>query len=672
MGVYLMTNRRVGVALGLVTAVLFYAVATATIGNTAVTPSGFSGYATGTNVHVDALQADADGPRIVDTEVAFSAGVVNSNGLATDAPPVNEMNVSLYPEDETDADPSDPGVVAGDKAVARGSGLEVGVANSVPTTARQLVLAGEADATAPPPEEETREITTGEELQPLAYASLLRGYAQANYPEDDNPCSADPLAEGLGYAADAQLLDAAQTTGPDGRLTAPVLSTDAPNEERAVSQSRSLVYPIANGDGTFGLTSEVRETFAPITIDRGTPLPVNAGAGLVIELLGEWVFKATATGIEGDPRNGVTLGVEDTDGQPFLPEQTIIRVSQDGGATYTKVLSFQDVFGAQGDPGGLVIPVTPLVTLAIAEDPRAISDPNAVPDPEAPPTESATSSSGAADAVRLQVLFGDPVPAGSHAADLRIGHFEAAANVPAGGFRCGTTTTEPPTTTPTTDPAVTTTTTAPQGYVEICNETDNRYGSISGQFRYFFNGRSITIPANTCSAPMRVPSGWTAVRQQPRDNIAMTGCEVDPADRMRVCDPEGNRIVARVAPGGVANETVVTFINRRAEANTGSIKVCKVAGNGVKQGTEFTFNVGGRTAVVPAGPASQGGYCKILGGYEQGQNVTITEQAKSGTRVTNIQVEPAGRKVSSNNANRTTTVKPGPGYTVVTYTNAAS
>jgi hypothetical protein len=194
---------------------------------------------------------------------------------------------------------------------------------------------------------------------------------------------------------------------------------------------------------------------------------------------------------------------------------------------------------------------------------------------------------------------------------------------------------------------------------------------VSGNFRYNFAGKSITIPANTCSSPQLVPEGYTGVGQAPHAGAAMSGCTADPANRLRKCDPENNRAAVRVAPGSVSNETVLTFINRRAEADTGSVKVCKIAGSGVANGTNFTFNVGGTTVVVPAGPADQGGYCQIVGGFPQGQNVTITEAAKNGTHVSGITVEPAGRKVSSNNANRTATVKVGSGYTVASFTNAA-
>ncbi len=109
-----------------------------------------------------------------------------------------------------------------------------------------------------------------------------------------------------------------------------------------------------------------------------------------------------------------------------------------------------------------------------------------------------------------------------------------------------------------------------------------------------------------------------------------------------------------------------------SDTTTGAIKVCKIAGSGVTVGTNFTFTVGGRTVTVPAGPASQGGTCKIVGGFTRGSNVTVTEAAKAGTHVSSIKVQPLDRQVSKSTANRTATVKVARTLTVVTFTNAAN
>ena len=45
----------------------------------------------------------------------------------------------------------------------------------------------------------------------------------------------------------------------------------------------------------------------------------------------------------------------------------------------------------------------------------------------------------------------------------------------------------------------------------------------------------------------------------------------------------------------------------------GQLKVCKVAGSGVVEGTLFSFRVNGSTYSVPAGPADRNGYCILAG-----------------------------------------------------------
>src|SRR5688572_33159428 len=83
-----------------------------------ITPlAPFSGYSTGTAVHIDALQNGAN--RLSDTEVAFSGANVNSQGLGGAL--VNEMD-QAYQQATT----------AADMAAGRGSGAEQGLNTVTP------------------------------------------------------------------------------------------------------------------------------------------------------------------------------------------------------------------------------------------------------------------------------------------------------------------------------------------------------------------------------------------------------------------------------------------------------------------------------------------------------------------------------------------------------------
>ena len=120
------------------------------------------------------------------------------------------------------------------------------------------------------------------------------------------------------------------------------------------------------------------------------------------------------------------------------------------------------------------------------------------------------------------------------------------------------------------------------------------------------------------------------------------------------------------------------------------MKVCKIAGAGVAQGTPFTFDVSVDTVdglfapfttpvTVQAGPAAQGGFCQFVDGpyaptlngfgtFNQGSTVTVTERAVPGTVVTSTVANSGG---TSDPANRTATFNIIPQVTEVAFTNAA-
>ncbi|MBU6266683.1 MAG: hypothetical protein KGN34_04020 [Sphingomonadales bacterium] len=78
-----------------------------------------------------------------------------------------------------------------------------------------------------------------------------------------------------------------------------------------------------------------------------------------------------------------------------------------------------------------------------------------------------------------------------------------------------------------------------------------------------------------------------------------------------------------------------------AYAPAASLKLCKVAGDGVPVGTPTTFNatIAGatNTVAVPAGPAP-GGYCRMVGLYAEGVQADIHEIIPAHQQVTDIAV----------------------------------
>jgi hypothetical protein len=352
--------------------------------------SQFSGYSTGTAVHVDALQNGAN--RLLDTEVAFSGANVNSGGLK--AALVNEMDQAYQ---QATAEP--------DMAAGRGSGLEAGVATVTPNVngANQVNPGSTVQAFAPASTGLLTANLTTLNLDPIVNSELLRGQAQAVY--SDSVCVlGQPISSGLGYAGDAALV---------GTPTAEMIASNT--GANALSQSKSFTYLVPNSDGTYGLVTETHQILAPITI-----VPAVAGVGgLQIEFGGEWVLRSTATGKPG----GST--VEYAPVGAATPTTKVIRVM--AGTTELASITLQQILDKDGFVLTLPAPFTGVIS--IGAPPRAIGgSPTSTPELLA----NGTKAAAAVDVAQITAEL-----AGLTIADLRVGHMESMAMVPVGGIQCG-------------------------------------------------------------------------------------------------------------------------------------------------------------------------------------------------------------------------------------------
>ena len=414
----------------------------------------FSGSATGTVVHADALQVAAEGPRLADVELGFSGASTDSGGLTTGRQ--NENQVVFQP-----ARP-------GKRSYGLGSGVEIGLATSPPVTdeQQQVKLAGRSTADAPPDQSPPpKEISTGDALNPLLFADLLEGEARAAFDTTDNVTVPADMAFGRSHVANVDLVNGGTTVGPDG-FSGPLLevgaNTGGPERELSESRSRTFLEPV--GGGRYALVSETRMTIAPVTIGMASD---STDDDVTIEVLGEWVLRLRATG-----QGPATLQYGPAD-PPADSSTPVVRIFQ--GNQLVEGLALQDLLGQPG----LVVDASPLLRLAVGEDPRAIAAPGNTPDSTSSPTLTSTGGSATLDVVSLQVLLPDTGDA-PRLADVRLGHMEVRAAVPAGGIRAcvgaagstttiGATTTSAPAgggATTTTTPAAggaPTTTTAPAG-----------------------------------------------------------------------------------------------------------------------------------------------------------------------------------------------------------------
>ena len=366
-----------------------------------VTPGDAAAYGTGTVIHADALR---QGPHaLVDLDVAFSGSAFSSAAPAQAY--TNEVSRLVTPK------------LAANAAHGRGTALELGIGSD------PVPLIGQLSETSAPPSTALVQKVVGPLGVPgVLSADLLRSQSRSKA-QPGGCVLGDDQSYGLGSVLNLTVLNG-------------LLTTSAHPPMREVSQSATTTRIVPGSDpGRLGLKSETRQTIAPVTFFRGTP------AQFSVEVLGEWALRATADGAKGS----VSYGPLTTS-----PETPVLRVLGDHGQVLGQLTTQQVPLLGQK---GLEIVVPGVAEVVIGEDPRAIGG-----DAASSPTIEATQASAAVDVVRVKLLSGS-------AADVRIGHMEAAVAVPAGGVQCPGlqvgNTVEPPSVTPGGDFVYTVTVTNP-------------------------------------------------------------------------------------------------------------------------------------------------------------------------------------------------------------------
>lgn len=373
-----------------------------------VSEAEFDAYATGAAIHAEGLEQptlqDPTSFRVVDSEVAFSGATVDSTGL--NGAKYNEYGALVQPEKGTS------------NSYGRGYGLDVAITSEGGTDDPLLRFAGLAEATAPPTEGPVINEIGPVDADPLAYASVLRGGAYAAWEEPDPCIIGRNFSSGLGYAAETELVDQDGAADETASLEQPVLSTGAGDEAAVRSLSRNYLDGQVNAQGepagnALALVAETRQEIAPVTFFEGTPNQFT------IEVL-PVALRAHA----GGTAESSFLHYGPADESPNTPVVRITTVDDQGNEVVEGEFTTQQVFGDEG----LIIEALPLAEIAIGEDPRAIGG-----GAETQPTVTPTTVSGAVDVVRVRLLSDDGT---GEASEVRIGHMEVAATVPAGGLTC--------------------------------------------------------------------------------------------------------------------------------------------------------------------------------------------------------------------------------------------
>ena len=356
------------------------------VGQTLAT-APFSGYGSGDVIAVNALTLGDT--QVAGLRAAASGGNVNSAATGLTAR-VNEFGQNVGP------------ARADRNAYGRGAAVEAGVLTNTPqpVDVNQIIVSGLAEAYAPPPSPLVR-AAIDIPVNPTLFARTGAGEAQATFDPVICPVG-KPITFGRGFVENLELLGTGNED--DGSIAAPLLGTSVTEgTNRATTQSRTVTYVIANGDGTFGLVSETRQTLAPITLNLGL-------TSVIIEVAGEFGLRTVATG-KPDGASVTHLG------DPLLTISTVT-----AGVTVPVLgpVALSQLIG----PGGLGLPVIPGLTLTLGGRPRALNGAFGTPPQTA---ADGTSASGAIDLLRLAAL---------DLADIGLFHMEGQVQVPAGGFRC--------------------------------------------------------------------------------------------------------------------------------------------------------------------------------------------------------------------------------------------
>lgn len=208
--------------------------------------------------------------------------------------------------------------------------------------------------------------------------------------------------------------------------------------------------------------------------------------------------------------------------------------------------------------------------------------------------------------------------------------------------------------------------------LKICKVDGSSDGSLLGKlFTFTANGTSMTVPAGpapggTCVMdPVAYRAGTlVTVSEGIFPGTQVSDIEVNPANRIVGSADLTNRTVSVILGSG---ETDVTYTN--VPAPPGTLKICKIAGTGVSNGSLWPFTVSGVTGtiMVPAGS------CVIVGDFPFNSVQTVTERPTSGFVVSAMAANPANRLVGTPNLSAgTMQVRIGTGVTQALVTDAAA
>ncbi|MDP9115281.1 MAG: ice-binding family protein, partial [Acidobacteriota bacterium] len=184
------------------------------------------------------------------------------------------------------------------------------------------------------------------------------------------------------------------------------------------------------------------------------------------------------------------------------------------------------------------------------------------------------------------------------------------------------------------------------GFLQICKIAGSGV-TVGTNFTFSVAGTPITVAAGppsagTCSPPLTLAAGQVPIAETLPGGTVMTAVSTFPSAGLLTASNLGAGTATVTVIAGA--QTIVTFTDAVTPL-TGFLRICKVAGTGVVDGTSFTFLGAGSPVVVPAGPAP-GGSCSGLLELPDGP-VSISEIPHTGLQLTAVSVTPDGSLLNS-------------------------
>jgi hypothetical protein len=195
------------------------------------------------------------------------------------------------------------------------------------------------------------------------------------------------------------------------------------------------------------------------------------------------------------------------------------------------------------------------------------------------------------------------------------------------------------------------------GFLQICKVAGAGV-AVGTSFSFSVAGTPVTVqagpaPGGTCSTPLVLPAGPATITETLPAGTTLTSVDTLPSGLVLSTNLAAGSATVMVNAG---SQTIATFLDTVIPVipTTGFLQICKVAGQGVPVGTNFTFTAAGMTVTVPAGPAP-GGTCSSPLVVQAG-SATIVETLPAGIALTAVTTLPSGLLLNTNLAAGTATV----------------